>query len=143
MKNQEPKYLKREELENFGSIITVKPSLFPNQAEGLCLGNLMVFPSKGVYDAHWGKVDVTPDEAKAHNDALDKAYIAGLDANCLVGQCGTFYYSDEKKIVHTFNGTLVAQARRSGQTVTFVRNGKLFRGRLHKDHDCFNFKRIK
>jgi hypothetical protein len=142
MKN-EKRYLKREEMENFGSIITVKKSLFTDQSHDYCLGNLMNFPGHGVFDAHWGKVDVTPEEADAHNAALDKAFIAGLDANCEIGMMGTFYYDGKKNIVHTFNGTLVAAARVVGKTITFVRGGKLFRGRLQKNADCFNFKRIK
>lgn len=36
-----------------------------------------------------------------------------------------------------------ATARVVGKTITFVRGGKLFRGRLQKDADCFNFKWIK
>ena len=103
----------------------------------------MAFPEHGVFDAHWGKVDVTPEEATAHNAALDKAFIAGLDTNCEIGMMGTFYYNQTKREVHTFNGTVVAPARVVGKTSTFVRGGKVFRGRLQKDADCFNFKRIK
>lgn len=133
MKN---KTLTREQLENIGSLITIKGTK-------TCLGPLMVFTPEMVFDASYGKVPVTKDEADAHNTAFDKAIIQGLDENCQIGQSGTFYYDEKKKTVKTFIGTLVSEnVRRSGNVVTFFRNNKAFRGRVQKDADCVNFKRI-
>ena len=142
MKNQNTG-LKREDLENFGSVITVKKSLFQDQGHEYCLGHLINFTGHGVFDAHFGKVDVTPEEVAVHNSSLDYIFIKGLDANCEVGQGGTFYYDEKKHIVQTFCGTIFATAKVSGKSITFERGGKLYRGRLQKNADCFNFKRIK
>jgi len=125
----------RKELEHIGSMITIKGT-------DNCLGYLMSFPGKGVYDATFGKIDITQEEADAHNKILDEAMLKGLDENCQVGQGGTFYFNEANRNVTTFMGTVVANAAKNGKSITFSRNGKLYRGRTQKDADCFNFKRI-
>ena len=128
--------LTRSQLENIGSLITVKGT-------NTCLGPLFAFSSGNIFDATYGKVPITKEESEAHNKAFDKAIVEGLDENCQIGQIGTFYYNDTEKTVKTFNGTLVSSnVRRSGPVVTFFRNGKTFRGRVQKDAECINFKRI-
>ncbi len=107
-----------------------------------CLGYLMNFEGHGIYEPSAGKVDVTKDEAEKHNQCLSAAEIKGLDENCQVGQHGTFYYTKDKG-VHTFIGTVVStEYSKVGRTITFTRNGKIFRGRLPNDSDYFGFKRV-
>jgi len=125
-------------LENKGSLITIAGT---NE----CLGYLMHFDGRGVFDATLGKVDVSPDEANIHNTELDKAMIEGLDSQCQVGQGGTFYFDQNKQVVHTWSGTLVSDKvhlTAGGKGITFIRNGRQYRGRLQSDADCFNFKRV-
>jgi hypothetical protein len=65
-----------------------------------------------------------------------------LDA-CSVGQWGSFYFI--KGQIQTFTGALVSdkvQISAGGKGITFIRNGRQYRGRLQKDADVFNFKRI-
>ena len=123
------------QLENKGSLITIAGT---NQ----CLGYLMNFTGHGIFDANLGKLDLTPDEVKIHNDLLDKAMLEGLD-KCSIGQGGTFYFFPHKRTVGTFMGTLVSEkVHLSGKVITFFRNGHQYRGRLQKEAECFNFKRI-
>jgi hypothetical protein len=100
---------------------------------------LFNFREHGVFSPD-GKIDVSVEDADKHNQLLSQAEIAGLDQNCQVGQGGTFY--NIHGYVGTFTGTTVATAQIRGNSITFYRNGKTFRGRLQKDADCFNFKRI-
>lgn len=125
-------------LNHLGSLIT-----FGDPPNETCLGYLMDFTGKGIYSPD-GQVEITSEHAKAHNEALSKAELDGLDNNCQIGQCGTFYYSKNSNQVTTFIGTVVAvHVTVRGQVITFKRNSKTYRGRLQKDADCFNFKRIK
>jgi hypothetical protein len=67
--------------------------------------------------------------------------LVGLDEKCEVGQGGTFY-TDGKRVT-TFLGTVVSEdTSRTGQSLTFRRSGKVFRGRMSKEHDMFNFRRV-
>ena len=140
--------LAKDKLEHFGSLITIKGT---NQ----CLGDLMFFDSipnsQGVavknacFCPHNGQVPVTKDEATAHNAALDKARLDGMDENCQVGQ-GTMVYLT-KGVVHFFSGTVVssnvvAKTGRKYTTVTFSRNHKTFTGRMENDAQCFFAKRV-
>lgn len=81
------KPIEREQLENLGSLVTIKGS-------NCCLGFLMTFGERGVWDAEYGKVPVTPEEATVHNALLSSATIKGLDTTCAVGQGAYFYYSN-------------------------------------------------
>lgn len=129
-----PKTAKKPELENLGSLITVK-------AATPCLGYLMNFEGHGVYDANYGRVDVTPEDAKTHNQLLDEAMIKGLDESCKVGEGGHFYISGGH--VKTWLGTLVAEMfTRRGKLVDFRRNGRKFRGIVSNDGDVCFFKRM-
>lgn len=108
--------------------------------QGQCLGYLFNFQGHGVFSPD-GKVNVTSEQVDSHNAALSEAEINGLDKCCQVGQCGTFYYI--KGNVQTFVGAVVSnQVEVNGKVIIFHRNGKTYRGRLQKDADCFNFKRI-
>lgn len=126
------------ELMNKGSLITTKD---PDVRER-CLGYLMAFEGKGVYEPSLGRVEVTKEEADIHNACLSRAEIEGLDKNCAVGMYGMFYANREARTVKTFSGDLVsAKVQINGASLTFERNGMTFRGRLGKD-DLFRFRRI-
>jgi hypothetical protein len=130
------KPLAREQLEGFGSLITIKGA-------NTCLGDLWASGEHGTWDPNFGLVPVDAEEAEAHNKALDEARIKGLDEGCKVGQCGSFYFDRKAKQVRTFSGAVVeAAVRVAGETVTFERKGRVFRGRLRKHEDWFIFKRI-
>lgn len=140
-------------LENLGSLITYTLDGHPQM-----LGSLMDFKEKGVWDAQWGKVPVTPAQAAEHNWLLDEALVEGLDNRCDVGQGGYFYIrpaklaTGERISVTLFTGVVVADAdhiaeeRKPGQkavTVTFERKGKTFRGKWKRSEgDHVFFKRV-
>lgn len=122
--------------ENLGSLINYNDR---------CLSYLMAFRDKGVYDASLGKVNITPEHAETHNRLLDEAMLQGLDDSCQVGQYGTFYVGQHegRTAVKTFLGTLVsADVSVKGQSLSFRRKGKTFRGRMSRQHDLFNFCRV-
>lgn len=143
-------------LENLGSLITYK---LEAGGEDHLLGHLMDFKERGVFDATFGKVEVTPEQAAAHNKLLDEALIEGLDNRCEVGQGGQFYcggvYGDPAKplSVKTFTGVVLAERVRSslparrtggGLDVEFDRKGKTFRGRWKPaEGDLTFFERVK
>lgn len=130
--------MKTPELENLGSLITVKGT---NE----CLGDLMHFAGHGVYDPTHGLVPVTKEQAYIHNKLLDEARLKGMDENCKIGQ-GSYAYYHPDSGVKTFCGSLIAPRTNcsvSGQSITFTRAGKTYRGRLRKESDNFNFRRIK
>ena len=117
---------------------------YQNKGREVCLGYLMHFPGHGVYDPTWGRIDVTPQEAEAHNRLLSEAEIRGLDESCQVGQGGVFYIrlKDGKVQVITWIGTIVStEADRRGPVVTFRRRGKTFRGRTVPETDLLRFRR--
>lgn len=127
------------ELRHRGSLITTTD---PDDGRERCLGYLMAFEGKGVYEPSLGRVEVTSGDADIHNACLSRAEIEGLDKNCEVGMYGMFYANREARTVKTFSGDLVsAKVQINGSVLTFERNGMTFRGRLGKD--ClFRFKRI-
>ena len=130
--------LAREDLENIGSLITIKGT-------DACLGDLMYFDGHGTYDPDHGLVPVSKEEADTHNKLLDEARLDGLDRNCEVGQGSFFYFTGKApdRKVTTFVGTVVStDVRVNRQSITFVRKGKTFRGRLCKDADSFNVRRV-
>lgn len=130
--------MEREQLDNFGSLITIKGT-------DQCLGDLMHFTGRGTYDPTLGLVPVTKDEADAHNKALDSMRLEGMDANCQIGQ-GSFAYYTGKGVVTTFLGTVVSDdvTLRGNQrlSIVFKRAGKVYRGRLSREYDSFNFRRV-
>lgn len=124
------------QFENLGSLITVAGT-------NNCLGYLMNFTGHGVFDANYGKVDISPEHVEAHNKALDEAMLKGLDENCNVGQYGTFYLDEKNRTIKTFLGRLVSDnVKINGRSVTFHRAGKKYRGRSSTQHDLFNFRRV-
>ena len=128
-------------LNNLGSLITYRAN--PSDEKETCLGYLMDFTGHGIFDAYFGKVEISTEHAKAHNAALDEAMLKGLDESCQIGQGSTFYFNERKRKVSTFCGTLVsASVSLNGNSLTFHRKGRTYRGRLQKDADCFNFRRI-
>lgn len=125
-------------LENLGSLIT-----YEQDGKRYCLGYLFDFTGHGIFSPD-GKVEVTKEQADTHNRLLAEGELKGLDENCQVGMHGTFYFIGGK--VQTWTGVLVSERvilSPGGRGITFYRNGKTYRGRLPKDADCFNFKRIK
>jgi len=127
------KQLKAEDLQYIGeSIITIGST-------NCCLGDLLHFEGK-TFCPNNGLVPVTKEQADTHNRALDQAKLEGLDKNCEVGMCGTFYF--DGKNVKTFLGTQVNEGHvvSSGEkrkTIYFNRKGKKFKGILRKDGDYF------
>jgi hypothetical protein len=106
-----------------------------------CLGYLMDFPEHGVFSPDGKHPEITPEQADKHNSLLSAGEISGLK-QCQVGQSGTFYYIGGQ--VKTFIGTVVAEHPIvRGRSITFVVDGKTFRGRLSSSGDAFNFRRIK
>lgn len=127
-------------LKHIGSLVT-----YPDGGGQRSLGYLMCFDGRGVYDAHFGRVEITPENAATHNKLLDVAMLEGLDQNCAVGQGGSFYVGqrDGRTVVSTWCGTLVSDdCRRTGRSLTFRRKGKSFRGRTSEDRDLFSFRRV-
>lgn len=94
-----------KELDFTGGMIT-----FNDEGTARCLGYLIDFKEKGVFDATYGKVPVTPEQAALHNEVFDAANIKGLDG-CGVGQGGQFYKDDDSNEVKTFLGTVVGICR--------------------------------
>lgn len=109
-----------------------------------CCGFIFSFQGHGDFSPD-GKVDgFTSEQIQEHNASLSKAQLLGLDQYCQVGQGGTFYYSQAKGVT-TCTGVVVAEndsVHIKGASITFTRNGKTYRGRLQKNADCFNFRRI-
>ena len=104
----------------------------------------MHFKGHGVYEPTFGKVDVTPQEADAHNAALFLAEIEGLDRNCVIGMGGTFYLvaSGGRSAIRTFIGAVVTEdVTFKGDCAIFRRGGMTFRGRRRGD-DLLFFKRV-
>lgn len=120
-------------------------------AEGhlCCLGYLLVNKGEGVFDATYGRVDVTPEEAKKHNELLDVAHVKGLTESCRIGQGGLFYIKqqDQQLVVTTWLGTVVGNCRRVPErtsTYEFKRDGRTFRGyiRRRKQGESVFFRRV-
>lgn len=131
---------KREEMEWLGkSMIT----FWDDQ----CFGYLMDFGERGVFSADYGRIDVTPEEAKINNLAYEEAELNGLDNNCEIGQWGQFYLTKSNgwAAISTFLGTIVsADVSKKGKSkVVFVRKGKTFEGKKEEDSDLIHFKRTK
>ena len=87
---------------------------------------------------------MTPQEADAHNAALSKAQIEGLDNHCRVGMEGAFYLGTSVggTAVRTFIGEVVTvDVTVKGDSVIFRRKGMAFRGRKRND-DLLLFKRV-
>ena len=134
MKRKTPTILHR------GSLMT-----YPEQGRERCFGYLFNFAGHGVFEPTFGKLEVTAEDAKTHNQLLSQAEIEGLDQNCAVGLGGLFYTHKEngRTVVATWLGEVVSHGVRvHGNVITFTRQGMTFRGRLHREEDCFSFKRI-
>lgn len=131
--------LKLPPLEHLGSLITYQGEQGPT-----CLGYLVDFGDRGVWDAHWGPVPVTPQQAEIHNEALEKALLEGLD-RCEVGQWGSLLYVQHRPLrVLTWLGREVSrQVKHTKSGLTFKRRGRTFRGKCTgRDSDLFDFERI-
>ena len=125
---------------NRGSLLT-----YQDNGHDRCFGYLFEFPGHGIYEPTFGKLEVTSEEARTHNQLLSQAEIKGLDDSCAVGLGGTFYTKkvDGRTWVITWLGAEVSRdVRLRGDVLTFKRNDMTFRGRLRKDENCFGFKRI-
>jgi hypothetical protein len=128
------------EILNRGSLMTYQD----NERER-CFGYLFEFPGHGIFEPTFGKLDVSPEEAKTHNQLLSQAEIDGLDRNCAVGLGGLFYTkkAQNRIIVVTWLGQEVSQeVQVRDRMLTFTRKDMSFRGRLRQDEDCFGFKRV-
>ena len=131
---------KAPEILHHGSLMT-----YQDAGQERCLGYLLNFPGRGVFEPTFGKLDATAEEATTHNQFLSRAEIEGLDQNCAVGLGGMFYTkkTDGHTVVATWLGEEVSRkVRVSGNVLTFTRKGMTFRGGLSPSQDCFWFKRI-
>ena len=129
------------EILNRGSLMT-----YQDNGVERCFGYLFDFPGHGVFEPTFGKLDVSPEEAKTHNRCLSQGEIEGLDKNCTVGLGGMFYTrkDNDHTIVATWLGQEVSrEVQVRSSVLTFMRKGMTFRGRLHREEDCFSFKRIR
>ena len=102
-------------------------------AEGdgtFCLGYLFEAPGQGIYDATLGKVDVTSEQAQAHNRVYDQCLVKDLE-NCKIGEGNNFYVGDEvyihgglvpyTEVVSTWLGTRIGEAtRKVGTKATYL-----------------------
>jgi hypothetical protein len=133
--NKTPQILHR------GSLLTYR-----DNGTERCFGYLFDFPGHGVFEPTFGKLDVSAEEAKTHNQLLSQAEIGGLDQNCAVGLSGLFYTRqvEGRTVVATWLGQEVSrEVQIRGAALTFTRKGMTFRGRLRLEDDCFFFKRIR
>jgi len=111
-----------------------------------CFGYMFEFPGHGIFEPTFGRLDVSSEDAKTHNQLLSQGEIAGLDQNCAVGMGGMLYTRKQngKSLVTTWLGEVISRdVRVRGESITFQRNGMTFRGRLRNNQDCFGFKRIR
>lgn len=132
--------LKTPTVVNRGSLLT-----YQDNGHELCFGYLFEFPGHAIYEPKFGKLEVTSDEARTHNQLLSQGEIEGLDNQCGVGMGGTFYTKKVggRTLVVTWLGAEISRdVRLRGEVLTFKRKDMIFRGRLRKDEDCFGFKRI-
>lgn len=131
-------------LENLGSLIT-----YDDKGTSRCLGYLITHEAK-VYDATFGKVDVSLEDAEKHNNCLSKAQIAGLDA-CEIGQCGDFYIDKRDNLptspgFKTWQGEVLTAPGTTSKvkrnTYEFIRNGKRYEATTSVDADTVFIKRL-
>jgi hypothetical protein len=131
---------KLPEILHRGSLMTYR-----DNGQERCLGYLFEFPGYGIFEPNFGKLAVTSEEAKAHNQLLSQGEIEGLDQNCAVGMGGLFYTRkvDGQTRVLTWLGEEVSRnVQVQGNVITFQRKGMGFRGRLRRHEDAFAFRRI-
>ena len=135
-----PRRRQPPEVLNRGSLLTCQ-----EHGRERCLGYLFEFPGRGIYEPTFGKLDVTPEEAKTHNWLLSQGEIDGLDNHCAVGVGGMFYtrQAGSQTVIVTWLGQEVSrEVRVKGCVLTFRRKGMTFRGRLRREQDAFGFRRI-
>src|SRR3954470_3413510 len=112
--------MKPAEILHRGSLMT-----YQSKDTECCLGYLLVSEEHGVFEPSFGKLEVSSEEAQAHNRLLSQAEIQGLDQNCAVGMCGRFYTGKRwgQLTVSTWIGDIVSnRAQIKGSTITFERN---------------------
>ena len=133
---------KSTEILHRGSLMTYR-----DKGGERCIGYLFEFPGQGIFEPNFGKLDVTSEEAKTHNELLSQGEITGLDHNCEIGMGGTFYAKRKNGQTASITTCLGEEVSRdvqvNGNVIAFNRKGMTFRGRLRPDEDCFHFKRIR
>jgi hypothetical protein len=117
-----------------------------------CLGYLFTNKEGDTFCATYGKVDVTPEQAIAHNNILDEQMLKDFDTKFAIGERAGLYLvldTDNKLVVKTFLGTVVSRevtvknfGKKGQRTIWFERNGRRFKGRTSKEYDLFWFRRI-
>jgi hypothetical protein len=131
---------KPPEILHRGSLLTYR-----DDGRECCFGYLFEFPGHGIFEPTFGKLEVSSEEAKAHNRLLSQGEIEGLDQHCSVGMGGTCYtrQAGGQPLVVTWLGEEVSrEVRVKGTVLTFRRKGMTFRGRLRREQDAFGFRRI-
>lgn len=111
-----------------------------------------LFTHNGVAFSPDGSIGVLmPAQIAAHNAALDRLTIFLVD-NAAIGDRGTLYAHRipfGKANVKTWLGETVAVGDVRGSVITFYRRAtvdgpmRVFRGRLQKNADCFNYRRVR
>jgi hypothetical protein len=132
--------MKRPAIRNRGSLLT-----YQEEGRERCFGYLFEFPGHGIHEPTFGKLDVSSDEARTHNQLLSQAEIQGLDAHCAVGMRGRLYtkqHNGQRWVVTWLGEEVSREVRIRGQVLTFQRQGRTFRGRLRQHEDAFVFQRI-
>ena len=134
-----------EQLDNVGSLITIK-------ASNTCLGYLMNFKTGIIkyetYDASYGQVPVSKEDADTHNKELDKAMLQGMDNACQGESTPIPLYFDKKtKQLTTFIGTVLqGNVTATNGKVTLEKMSpkglQIWQGKTHKNDDCITLKRM-
>ena len=129
--------MNRSDLNHIGSLIT-----YEKDGKEYCLTDLLDSGEHGIFDPNAGLLPITSEEASLHNKAYSKAQIQGMDTNCQIGQFGYAYF-DGIKVSTWIGETISLDFTLKGRVLTFRRNGRVFRGRLRKNTNNFNFERIR
>jgi len=115
---------------------------FTEGDDTFCLGYLFDYKDQGIYEANIGKVDVTPEQAQAHNKVYDQCLIKGLES-CQVGQGNQFYVKDGT--VSTWLGTGIGKGTlKAGTKATYLLHldGKVFKYRKYPNYNTVFLTRI-
>ena len=132
--------MKRPAIRNRGSLLT-----YQEDGRERCFGYLFDAPGHGIYEPTFGRLEVSSDEARRHNQLLSQAEIQGLDEHCVVGMRGLLYtkqHNGQRWVVTWLGEEVSREVRIRGQVLTFQRHGMTFRGRLRQHEDAFVFQRI-
>src|SRR5438093_876964 len=113
--------IKAAEIRHRGSLMTYR-----NKGGECCLGYLFEFPGKGIFEPHFGRINVSSAEAKTHNQLLSAGEIQRLDSNCAIALGRRFYLRQHanKLVVSTWLDEVVSRdVQIQGRSIVFRRKG--------------------